>query len=383
MAHELEFDAAGKGKMFSVLETPWHREGHVLTQAPSFDEAIRLAGHDYTVEVRPTYRKITVGTATNPVSGEKMPIEDYIENEQAKITVRTDSMSELGSVGRSYTPLQNRDAFGVLVPLLDQGLATLETGGTLRGGADAWMMVRFNLERFGEQAREVLGDELLPFGLIANNHNGRRGVLLQITPVRVVCANTLGMTEQRAGLGDQAEGESANAILVRHTAEVEAKVVEAAEKLFAGIVARYEVVAKQYKRLKAYHLDTALFRQLVVGTVAPNPSEQKGWNPEARMAESVMARWEKKRDALETLWTAGKGHTGDHSAWEAYNAVVEAIDHDRDGLFPLRSGVYRTQALMQGEYGRLKQRCLDKLVRAAGGDDADAEQATEQFAATV
>lgn len=354
--------------MFSVNLTPWHREGHVLTEAPTFEEALKLAGHDYTVEVRPTFRQIVTGEFTRQ-DGTKAVQTDYVENRDAKVTVRTDTQKELGAVGGWYTPIQNRDAFGVLCPLIDQGIAAPETGGTLRDGADAWMLVKFDIERFGPTVREVFGDELVPFGLIANNHSGRRGVLLQLTPIRVVCANTLGMTEARGGVGNADEGESVDGrtIVVRHTASVEAKVTEAAERLFKGVLDRYEVIAQQYKLLKATHLDTALFRELVIKTAAPDPRDNPKFNPEAMMAKSVVERWEKKAATLTRLWTEGKGHTGDQSAWEAYNAVVEAVDHDVDGLWPLRGGVYRTQALLQGEYGRTKDRVLTKVVAHAAG----------------
>lgn len=364
MAHELTFDANGVAQMFSVTETPWHREGHILTAAPTLADALALAGAAFTVEKRPTYRQIITGTGLDG-----QPVIDYVENTEAFITARTDTGAELGAVGAWYTPLQNRDAFAVLEPLLEAGVAALETGGSLRGGADVWMLVRFDLSRFGATAQEVFGDEVLPFGLIANNHAGRRGCLLQLTPIRVVCANTLGMSERAAGLGDAAEGSATDrrAILVRHTQSVEAKVVEAAQQLFAGIVERYETIAHQYRLLRATYLDEALFRELVLNTVAPDPRDNPRFNPEARMAESVLERAERKRAELTRLWTEGRGHRGDHSAWEAYNGVVEALDHN-GALWPTRGGAWRTAALMNGRLHDLKQQTLDTLVAYAAGE---------------
>lgn len=360
MAHELTFQN-GTAQMFSVRETPWHREGRILTAAPSYEEALRIAGHDFTVEVRPTFRRIDY----EPVNG-VTPEPDFIENREAKVTVRTDTGRELGAVGRGYRPIQNRDAFGVLVPLLDAGVASLETGGSLREGADVWMLVKFDLDKFGENARDVLGGEVVPFGMIANNHNGRRGCLLQLTPIRVVCANTLGAAEGHAGLiGDEGRSADGKAIVVRHTEAGTTKVVEAATELFAGIVARYEVIARQYALLKNRTLTEREFQHLVLDVVAPDPRDAKSWNPEARMAETVVARVEAKRALLTKLWVAGDGHTGDQSAWEAYNGVVQAIDHDVEGLWPSRSGVHRTASLLHGAYGDTKQRVLNKLVAFA------------------
>lgn len=100
----------------------------------------------------------------------------------------------LGPVGSAYELVTNRGAFEVLRPLVDQKVAALETGGVLRDGADAWLLVRWNLEQFGPEAREVVAQDggLLPSATVMANHSSRRGVMLGHTASRVVCANTLG-----------------------------------------------------------------------------------------------------------------------------------------------------------------------------------------------
>jgi phage/plasmid-like protein (TIGR03299 family) len=358
MAHELAFDATGTARMFSVRETPWHREGHVLSDAPTFDDALALAGHNFEVEVRPAFRRIEVaGVAGVP------GIVDYVASDNARITVRTDTGAELGAVGTGYHAIQNRDAFAVLTPLLDAGVATLETGGTLRGGADVWLQAKFDLAKFGPIAQRVLGDEVEPFALIANNHNGRRGCLLSLTPIRVVCANTLGMSENMSGAGNAAEHDGGKAIIVRHTENHGERLVTAAEKLFHSVVARYETIARHYEAMKARYLTNAEFAAAVLDVIAPDPRAVRTWNPEAKLADVVVRRCEAKRATLTRLWTDGTGHAGDFSAWEAYNAAVEAIDHDVDGLFPLRGGVYRTASLLDGTYATMKAGVLHKVTK--------------------
>lgn len=303
MAHELTF-VYGVAQMFSVRETPWHKEGHTLTDAPTYEDALRLAGHDFDLELRPVFLRKTTDDSD----------EYFVPSQYGRAVIRTDSGQELGTVGRKYTPLSNREAFRVLVPLLDSGLATLETGGSLRDGADCWLMVRFNVERFGPVLREVFADQVIPFGLVAANHNGRRGVLLQLTPVRVVCANTLGMAEREARSQIRRGGGDARAIVVRHTATVARRTVEAAQCLFHGIVERYEDAARAYQMLQRVVLEEAEFRRLVLDVIQPDQRH----NPEAspRMAETA----EKRRAEVYRLWTEGDGHTGDRSAWEAYTA---------------------------------------------------------------
>ena len=339
MPHELDRLDDGTGAMFSVRDTPWHREGTVLTEAPCLKEALRLGGLDFEVEVRPLYTRIE----------KELGVFTYKRAGNACATVRTDRNSVLGIVSERYQPLQNRDAFGVLEPLLDAGLASLETGGSLRGGRDVWMLVRFHVD--SPVVREVFADEVIPFGLISNNHAGQRKVVVQESPIRVVCANTLSLA---------LEGRS-RAMGVRHTASVEARTVEAAQQLWSGLIERYETAARQYQALKQYHMDTALFRRLVQDVAAPMPPrlEQAGLTPRQ---EGARARVLARRERLAQLWTEGAGHTGNHSAWEALNGAVQSLDHDA-GLWRVRGP--RTAALLDGRLAEVKNRVMATLVTAA------------------
>lgn len=348
--HELSFT----GRVADFFEvgarrSAWHREGHLLPASPSLDEAIEIAHLEYRVEKVQTFREIETPDGLR-----------YLPS-RAHITRRTDTGAELGVVSAHYVPVQNCDAFRAIEPLLDAGLLVLETGGVLREGADAWLLGRFDLARFGPLCREVFADEVVPYALIAANHAGRRGILLSLTPIRVVCANTLGAAERRA------DGGADGFLTVSHTGEAHAKLVAAAEELFAAIVERHETVAQHYRQLKATMLTEAEFESLVLDVVAPDPRRHPQWNPAARMADAVLARHERKRATMSRLWTAGAGHTGEPTAWFAYNAVVEGIDHHAD-LFPTRSGVYRTASLLDGTLRELKQRVLANLV-ALGHND--------------
>jgi len=82
------------------------------------------------------------------------------------------------------------------------------------------------------------------------------------------------------------------------------------------------------------------------------------------MAEAVVARHERKEAEVTRLWRHGAGHTGEPSAWYAYNGVVEAIDHNGE-LFPTRGGVYRTASLLDGTLRDLKAQVFDNLLTFA------------------
>lgn len=340
MAHELEF-LNGVASFFSVAQTAWHGEGTILTAAPTLDEAMQIANLDYTVEKRPTmYQCVTPDGDTYAK-----------QSDVAFVTVRTDSQQELGAVGKDYHVMQNADAFRVLEPLLDTGIASLETGGVLRNGSDAWLMVKWDLTRFGPIVREVFADEVLPFGLLANNHSGRRGILLQDTNVRVVCANTLGFAERN----------TERRIVVKHSAQGMDKLIEAAQTLWHGIIERYEVLAKQYETLRSTMMTVEQFDAAVLDILAPDPRKDPKFNPDAKLAEVVVARADRKRDEVSRLWFEGKGHTGEPNAWYAYNAAVEAIDHNRE-LWPTRAGSWRTASLLDGTLKQMKDKVLDNCL---------------------
>lgn len=339
MAAELDYLADGTAAMFSVKQTPWHREGHIVREAPTLEEGMAMAGHNFDVELRPAHlRKETDG-------GE----EYFVPAPDSNLIVRTDRMEVLGHVGGYYRPLQNGDAFRVLEPLLDAGLAELETGGTLRGGRDVWMMVRFRIDN--PVVQEVFTDEVVPFGLISNNHSGSRAVIVQETPIRVVCANTLSVA-----VGGMSAG-----VRVRHTQNVTVRTVEAAESLWGSLTERYARVAQAYQRLKAHFLDEEMFRRLVLDVAAPIPQELQEKELTARQ-ETSRRRLEERRARLTQLWDEGDGHTGDRSAWEAYGAVTQSVDHDVEH-WPVRT--LRTQQMMGGSLAATKDAVLRSLLTVA------------------
>ena len=152
--------------------TPWHGMGTAVENAPTSADAIRLAGLDWTVT------KIPMKT----ISGIDVP--DYFAN------VRNSDNSVLGVVGNRYVPVQNADAFAFTDSLLGEGV-TYETAGSLENGKRVWLLARMPSE-------VVLGDEVIPYLLFTNGHNGAYGVKVCMSNVRVVCNNTLNFALENA-----------------------------------------------------------------------------------------------------------------------------------------------------------------------------------------
>lgn len=167
MAHNLNFNN-GKASFFSVREKAWHGLGKIVQEAPTSEEAIKLAGLDYTVEKRPVYLK------------------DGLLVPDSFATVRTDNNTPFGIVGNRYEVLQNREAFDFFDHIVGAGEAIFETGGAL--GAGETIFITAKLPGYIKVGEKDLIEQYL---FLTNNHNGRGVVQAAFTPVRIVCNNTL------------------------------------------------------------------------------------------------------------------------------------------------------------------------------------------------
>lgn len=153
--------------MFSVREKPWHGLGTIVAEAPTSQDALRFAGLDWRVDPQPVY------------DGRGIVIPGYQAN------TRDSDGSVLGIVSGRYSIVQNADAFAFTDFLVGEGI-TYETAGSLRGGRQIWLLGKM-------PERYIAGDKFEPYVCFTNTHDGSGAVKCCMTPVRVVCNNTLNM----------------------------------------------------------------------------------------------------------------------------------------------------------------------------------------------
>ena len=197
----------------------------------------------------------------------------------------------------------------------------IETAGVLRDGADAWLLGKWDLHRFGADVQEVFrksGDEVQPFATVMANHSGRRSVLIGQTPIRIVCANTLGQAESDA---DANLGRWAT---VRHTSGAKAKLAEEAERLFAGVVERYEVIARHYKAMRAAYLTDGQFDDMVLDLVVPDAGYLSSLAP--RLSAFYRDRGVLLRPLGNTLYVMPPYCTGADELAEVWDAIAASLD---------------------------------------------------------
>jgi len=165
MPHEL----TKTDNMFSASRvTPWHGLGTVVEDAVDSATAIQLAGLDWKV----------IQTPPNYTTGGNIR-----EIPNTVVNYRSDNGDFLGIVSKRYKVIQNEEAFAFTDSLIGEGVR-YETAGSLRGGKRVWLLARM-------PDYSVLGEAFTPFLLFSNEHSGGEAVRVCMTPVRVVCANTL------------------------------------------------------------------------------------------------------------------------------------------------------------------------------------------------
>jgi len=271
----------GVGCFFSSRVEAWHRLGVVVPDVLTAKEALVTAQLDWTVDLRPIFSQKPDGTY--------VPISDRFA-----VTRDVDD-KVLGTVGKVYTPFQNGEAFDFMDTLVDTGEAKYETAGSLRGGRVVFLTMKVPQEI-------LIGDEDLHelYILLSTSHDGSRGIRADVTPIRVVCWNTLNM----------AWGATKTSWQIRHTNSVKGKVAEARETL--KLTFKY---AEEFKAnaeiLLASQVEDDLMRKLLEDVLPERPKR-------AEAIQSILAH----RSLTPTLADDVRP-----TAWGALNAFGEYGEH--------------------------------------------------------
>lgn len=175
---------------------PWNTLGTCVSEAVTSAEAINLAGLNWHVKPMSVYTE------------EGIKIDGFSAN------VRDIDRKPLGIVGSRYSIVQNEDAFKFTDSLIGEGV-TYETAGAFKNGKAIWLLAKL------PNKYEILGDEITPYIVFINTHDGSGSIKVAMTPIRVVCNNMLNLALKNAKRTWSA----------RHTGTIELKLQEAKETL--------------------------------------------------------------------------------------------------------------------------------------------------------
>lgn len=210
--------AADVETMFYTREKPWHGLGVKVADALSSAETLAASGLGWKV-----VQKEILTEDGEPVPGFKANVRDSDEK-------------VLGIVSDRYRVVQNEEAFAFTDRLLGEGVR-YETAGSLNGGRKVWVLARMPREYI------MLGDRVSPYMVFSNTHDGSGAVRVAMTPVRVVCSNTLNLALSTA----------ARSWSAMHTAGVQDKIGEAEHTLF--MAERYmDALGREFEALSRIKL---------------------------------------------------------------------------------------------------------------------------------
>ena len=219
--------AANVESMFYTRTKPWHGLGVQVQEAPESKDALRLAGLDWKVYQREVYTD----------SGIK--IEGYRAN------VRNTDNKILGVVTERYKIVQNEEAFSFTDALLGKGVR-YETAGSFQEGKKVWLLARLPKEYI------ISGEQISPYLVFSNSHDGSAAVRVAVTPIRVVCNNTLNLALSTAK----------RSWAMVHTGNIKGKIHEAQETLF--MAENYmSKLGKEFEELKRQKLSERQVKEYI------------------------------------------------------------------------------------------------------------------------
>lgn len=206
--------AANVETMFYTREKPWHGLGVRVEETPTSADALTMAGLDWEVLQESVYTD----------AGEK--ISGY------KANVRSTDRKVLGVVTDRYKVIQNAEAFEFTDTLLGSGVR-YETAGSLADGKKVWLLARLPREYI------IGGERISPYLVFSNTHDGSGAVRVAVTPIRVLCNNTLNLALNTAK----------RSWSMIHTGDIKGKIQEAKDTLF--MAEKYmDNLGKEFERLR-------------------------------------------------------------------------------------------------------------------------------------
>jgi phage/plasmid-like protein (TIGR03299 family) len=215
----------------------------------------------------------------------------------------------LSTVGSRYKVVQNEELFSFADNILDgDSRCAWESAGSLKGGKVVFGTLTVPREMVLDP--QGANDKTKLYLIVWTSHDGSVAVQAAITPVRVVCQNTLNLAMRSAK----------QSFKIRHTQTAEGKIQIARETL--GLTLGYfDVFEKEAKELFESEITDKQFYDLI-RTIYPAPAEDS-----SKLAKT---KWENKVILLDDLYFNSPTNANiKGTKWGAFNALTERLDYFR------------------------------------------------------
>ena len=285
VAHNLFQD-----KMGFVGEPAWHGLGCRVEPGVAAQDMLRAANLDWRVEKGPP-----PGVTPGDEQGRYMIWREPVGDETHRVG--------LAFVGAVYEPLQNAQAFEFFDRFVDQNWADFHTAGALGNGERVWVLARLK-----DQIVVGPDDEIDRFLLLSNSHDGSEPVTVRLTPIRVVCQNTLNLAFR----------EHKAVAFARHTRNVRTKLQTIAEEQLQAMVDdAFHEARKLFAAMARHRIGESDFERYLEAVLGRTENQRD----QRREPE----RWLNVREILEDRSLTPAASAG--TLWALYNAVIAFEDY--------------------------------------------------------
>jgi phage/plasmid-like protein (TIGR03299 family) len=334
MAHELEInELTGEASFASLRQPAWHNLGTVFDEEVSTAQMLKLAHLDEW-NVRLEDVAIPDGFASDKTYS-------FVSRTNPFDKTQTDI---LGVVGERYKVLQNEDLFSFGDNLLDGG-GRWETAGSIKGGRQVFGSIA--LSNSITLDPKGIADKIDNYLLINTSHDGSVAIQASITPVRVVCANTLNL----ALSSFKGKNASKQSFKIRHTQTAEGKIAVAREAL--GLATKYidEFSVMANAMIEKTITDNQFLE--IINLAYPAPEND---------AKGSFKKHDNKVDLIQSIYRGQYNDTIAGTAWGAYNALTERLDWYRSARGESNESIYASASGFDPVVNAEKNRLM-KLVQ--------------------
>lgn len=310
---------------FRIKGIPFRYRGAInVEDCKTAEEVIIKAGLDWEVAKCPLVAKMpfdgVIDMTSTPVDEAFVRGHELFRDcPNAYATYRTDKNIPLGIVKEKYTEVQNIDAFNFFNSAIGKDKAIWQTAGFFGNGERIFVSAKLPSSIYVNGQDPV--DNYLVF---TTSHDGSSGVKILLTPIRVICENTL----------NAAIRSSQNYVSFRHTASVHQN-IDTAKEILGICEEKISFLSEQYEAMSKVKMSDKEVNEYFIDLILTDKEKQNVIDTGHSFESLIAKNWKaiddsqvsmKKINVLHNMreyYEVGPGqqqYLG--TGWGAYNAVT-------------------------------------------------------------
>lgn len=302
--HNIDLTVTG-GAFAAVREPGWHGLGVVTKEQVDALTLLRMGHGDYPVFHAPVKSTVEVPVMPGSSIMKTVTVEDDRVRNVVRIHPETNMPQIVGQSSPTKQLWNNREIFVDWADqFMDMAKPEVSACGVLDEGRRAFMCWKLPMNILIHGDRDQVELWLMAY----TSYDGSAVTSASVSTIRTVCQNTVNAALKGA----------IQRYAVKRTANAKLNIEQAKDML--GLSYKY---AEEYRfvaeRMAEHELSVTSFDAIA----------RKLWGPDDdETNKRTLKAWDTKRDTLMHLFTESESNKGIHgTAWGAYNAVAEYVDH--------------------------------------------------------